>query len=333
MPYIIICVIITICSAITTYYCINQIYKTRKEYKILKEQKQILDTEIKKDIEKVKELNKKYIEITTSIINSTKEREESILRAAEAKDMADKLLISEKKRVKAEIDKQFELESNRIEKEIKTKYDVLTMAYSEKEQALANGYAQKAADAQHMIEFIQSELKDYKEKQRAINEQLHKEQLLQNEENAHRITLSLEDKSDIEYLVSIEKNINNKELLHKLIWTEYIQRPFNQMLKNTLGLSSPKNVIYCIENIKTHKKYIGKTRGEYKDRQINHIKASLSIGTISHQEIHNALFGHWDEFAFYIIEEVKDESKLSEREKYYINFYETDKYGYNLKVG
>lgn len=312
------CILILICSGLGTAYFIYRNCKIQNEYKVLKKQKEILNSEVKQSIEKIKELDKKQIELTQDIANATKERKDSIERAAEAKEATNRLLESEQKRLAAEI---------------KNKQDILILAYTEKERALEQSYLLKAEDAQRNINLIKSQLTEYQEKQRVINEQLRKEQLLQDEENAHRISLSIESKDDIEYLVSIEKNIHNKETLHKLIWTEYLQRPFNQMLKNTLGSSSPKNVIYCIENINNHKKYIGKTRGEYKDRQINHMKASLQIGTISHQEIHNALFGHWDEFSFYILEEVDNESNLSEREKFYINFYETDKYGYNLKVG
>lgn len=104
------------------------------------------------------------------------------------------------------------------------------------------------------------------------------------------------------------------------------------MLKNVFGSSVPKNVIYCIENIKTNKKYIGKTVGDVSKRWTEHIKTSLSIGTIKKNNIHEALFGNWDDFCFSIIEVVSD-SKLSEREKYYISFFESDKYGYNEKGG
>jgi len=81
-------------------------------------------------------------------------------------------------------------------------------------------------------------------------------------------------------LVSIESHIHHKEILYKLIWSEYIQKAFGQTLKNILGNRSPKNVIYCIENITTHKKYIGKTSAEVSKRWIEHIKNSLNIGGI-----------------------------------------------------
>ena len=134
-------------------------------------------------------------------------------------------------------------------------------------------------------------------------------------------------------LICIEDKIHNKELLHKLIWTEYLQKPFNLMLKNIFGSNIPKNVIYCIENHNTHKKYIGKTSGLVSNRWTEHIKTSLNIGSIKKNYIHQALDGHWDEFSFSIIEIVSDNVKLGDREKYYISFFESDKYGYNEKSG
>ena len=99
-----------------------------------------------------------------------------------------------------------------------------------------------------------------------------------------------------------------------------------------MGNRNPKNVIYCIENINTGKKYIGKTSAEVSKRWTEHIKTSLNIGTIKTTNIHKALYNHWDEFIFYILTET-EKDKLSEMEKYYIKFYESDKHGYNIKAG
>ncbi|MDV3427666.1 MAG: GIY-YIG nuclease family protein [Bacillota bacterium] len=104
------------------------------------------------------------------------------------------------------------------------------------------------------------------------------------------------------------------------------------MINNNFGSKVPKNVIYCIERISDNKKYIGKTSAEVSRRWTDHIKNSLSIGTIKRQPVHDALYNDWDNFTFSIIEEVKDD-KLNEREKFYINFFETDKYGFNIKSG
>lgn len=177
-----------------------------------------------------------------------------------------------------------------------------------------------------------SEIEDYKQKRKAINEAIRREEEVENEIDYHRIILSDMDKEDINYLLSIEEKIHNKDLLHKLIWSEYLQKPFNQMINNIFGSNVPKNVIYCIENYTTHKKYIGKTSAEVSKRWTEHIKSSLNIGGIKKQKIHEALFKHWDEYTFSILEVVTKET-LNEKEKYYISFFETDKYGFNSKSG
>jgi hypothetical protein len=49
------------------------------------------------------------------------------------------------------------------------------------------------------------------------------------------------------YLTSIIPKLRNHEIIYKLIWSEYLQKPFNTMIKNLFGGKIPKNVIYCIE--------------------------------------------------------------------------------------
>ena len=105
-----------------------------------------------------------------------------------------------------------------------------------------------------------------------------------------------------------------------------------EMINNIFGSKVPKNVIYCIQNIETGKKYIGKTSAEVSKRWTEHVKTSLGIGGVKKSKIHSMLFNNWDKFTFSVIEVVEN-ANLSEREKYYINFFETDKYGYNIKSG
>ena len=225
-----------------------------------------------------------------------------------------------------------------LEKEAKAKADKYEFEEQQKIKQLLQS-AKQAAEAEvkeiqdaadEEIKVINKELSEIKAKYDAINERLRFEREQKEKERAHRIFLSKEQEQDIQFLLSIENKITNKEILHKLIWSEYLQKPFTEMINNQFGSKIPKNVIYCIENIETNQKYIGKTSAEVNKRWTEHIKSSLSISTISHQRIHDALFANWTNFYFSIIEEVKD-GKLLDREKYYINLYETNKYGYNMK--
>ena len=90
--------------------------------------------------------------------------------------------------------------------------------------------------------------------------------------------------------------------------------------------------IYKITNKINQKSYIGKSTDVSK-RWTEHVKSCLNIGTIAHSSLHTkmAKSGLW-KFTFELLEEVPKE-KLSEREKYYIDFYNTKKMGLNQKEG
>ena len=259
-------------------------------------------------------------------------REIATERAAEAQAATNKVLASEQARLAAELQHRKELNEIEFEQEREKRQRYLDAHFARVKELEENAFNEKKEELSAEIERLKSEIDEWKSKQDAINQEIQRQQELEDTVNFHRIQLKESDKSDIHFLLSIEDNINNKELLHKLIWTEYIQRPFNQMINSVFGSKVPKNVIYCIEDINTHKKYIGKTSAEVSKRWTDHIKNSLNIGTIKRQNIHDALYNHWDEFTFTILEEVKDD-KLGDREKFYINFFQTDKYGFNIKSG
>lgn len=194
-------------------------------------------------------------------------------------------------------------------------------------------FGEKAAEMNEQLSALTKEINEYSAKQAAINEAIMRQRALEEQQDFYRICLAPEAKSDINYLISIIPNLKNPTTLYKLIWSEYIQKQFNQMLKNVLGATDPRNVIYSITNLKTNEIYIGKTKAEVSKRWSEHIKSSLNIGTIKSAKIHEALYNHWDEFVFAIIEKVPLEENLSMREKFYIDFYQSNIYGYNLKSG
>lgn len=156
---------------------------------------------------------------------------------------------------------------------------------------------------------------------------------IEEQRDFYRVQLDDSSKEDIVFLLSIIDRFNNKEVIYKLIWSEYIQKPFKSMMNRVLSGRDPKNVIYMIKNMDTNEIYIGKTKAEVSKRWTEHIKTSLNIGTISRTNIHKALFNNWDNFSFTVLEEVPSDVSLGEREKYYIKFYQSDVFGYNIKSG
>lgn len=180
---------------------------------------------------------------------------------------------------------------------------------------------------------LKNEVEDFAARRDAINQEIIRQRKLAEEKDFYRICITENDKKDITFLLSISDNIRNKQAIYKVIWSEYIQKPFNEMLKRVLAGKEWRGVIYKITNIQTGEIYIGKTRAEVAKRWTEHIKTSLNIGTIAQSKIHLVLFNHWDEFSFEVLEKVEDDSLLSERERFYINFYQSNIYGYNMNSG
>lgn len=138
------------------------------------------------------------------------------------------------------------------------------------------------------------------------------------------------DKSDIDYLYSMSQKLNHPDTIYKLIWSEYIQKPFNELLRvNSIDEVSG---IYKITNIKDKKAYIGKSTN-VKKRLQDHMKSAVGISTIADQKVHHAMReeGLWN-FTFEILC-VCDKEELSSKEKEYIEILKTKDWGYNQNSG
>ena len=155
-----------------------------------------------------------------------------------------------------------------------------------------------------------------------------------NEESDVRrhVQISLTTREDIDFMLNyVSSRLKNPTIISKLIWSEYFQKPTNDMLDFILP-SRDCAGIYKITNDETKEAYIGRSVSVRK-RLTDHIKSALGIDTIADQHVHQVMRekGIWN-FTFELIEECPRE-KLNEREKYYIEFFHTDQYGYNQKAG
>lgn len=159
-------------------------------------------------------------------------------------------------------------------------------------------------------------------------------QVIANEESDTRrhVQISLATREDIDFMLNyVSPRLKNPTIISKLIWSEYFQKPTNDMLDFVLP-SRDCAGIYKITNDETKEAYIGRSVSVRK-RLTDHIKSALGIDTIADQHVHQVMRekGIWN-FTFELIEECPRE-KLNEREKYYIEFFHTDQYGYNQKAG
>ena len=186
-------------------------------------------------------------------------------------------------------------------------------------------------EALDILNSILEELEDYRKKRKVINEAILREKELKEKETFYKINISENDIEDIEVLKTIEYKLKNREALNKLIFDVYISKPMKEMIKRVLCGGAPSG-IYKITYIPTGEAYIGRST-DVSNRFKEHILSCFSIGHIAHSSLHTKMArdGIWN-FTFELLEEV-DKDKLNEREKYWIDFYDTKIYGLNEKRG
>ena len=181
----------------------------------------------------------------------------------------------------------------------------------------SNEYYQKVADAQERFDSIERTLAQYeKDKQAKL---------------FYTIQLPDEYKDDIEFLLTtVAAKVQHPDIISKLVWAEYVKPNLDDTFKRIEIKAEPG--IYKITNINTGKCYIGKSTN-VKTRIADHFKSSIGIRSIADQVVHHAILkeGFWN-WAIEIITYC-DKERLNELEKYYIDFFKAQEYGYNKTAG
>lgn len=234
-----------------------------------------------------------------------------------------------------ELDRLFEEKKKEKEKtlieQIARREEELHRGLREKLQLWTDQTEEEKEKLQKQIEEVLNELNEYKKKRDSINKAIMREKEIRERETFYKINISKSDIEDIEILEQIRPRLKNREALSKLIWEVFIRRECQEMIKR---VTSGRKFcgIYKITYTKTGEAYIGKS-SDLASRWQNHCKTALGLDGCAHSSFHTRLEkdGLWN-YTFEILEEVEKE-KLSEREKYWIKFYETTKFGLNMKEG
>jgi hypothetical protein len=135
----------------------------------------------------------------------------------------------------------------------------------------------------------------------------------------------------MQVLLNIRQNLTLQENLDKLIYEVYVSKPAAEMIKRVLNGRAPSG-IYKITRLKTGEIYIGKST-DVKKRWSEHTKTAYGVGSIAHSTLHTTIKKDGIEnFTFELLEEVPKD-KLTEREKYWIAFFDSKNYGLNERNG
>ena len=180
------------------------------------------------------------------------------------------------------------------------------------------------------LENLTAQVEDYREKQRLVNEALLRERAVKEQQDFYRVKLSPEEKEDIQNLTAFLPKIHNSSALYKIVYDLFVSRAVKEMEKRVLNNESFSG-IYKITG-PDGRIYIGKST-DIKSRWQQHCKSAFHTGTISWAAIHDEMEKVGiDQFTFEVVERTSKEN-LTDREKFWIRFYDSDKTGYNMRVG
>ena len=333
MNYLIISVAILVIIGIIgliTWFISFRTKTIRADYKTLKETKEKLEKTIEEEKETLRQLNEQQKVVLGKTISAQQEYTIATQKAAEAKARADSQLAYGLEQTRAELQHLKALEMQKLDNELQEKTRTCEQQYEFRQKQFEDDFNALSEYYQEELGAIKEELGEYAAKREAVHKAILRERELEEKEDFYRIMIRDTDARDIETLRSIESHLFNKEVLNKLIYETFIKRPLLEMEKRVLG-GRRIGGIYKITYIKTGEAYIGRSV-DIANRWKEHCLSSLNIGTIAHSTFHNVLADKGlQNFTWEVLEEV-DKEKQSSREKYWIDFYQTDKQ-LNQKAG
>ena len=180
-------------------------------------------------------------------------------------------------------------------------------------------------------EQIQNELNKLKASLSAGVEARLREQQKKDKINFYKLSINDADLADVKMLENLKTSFHKPVVLSKLIWTQYFQKQMTELCDRVLGKKTVCG-IYKITNLLTEQCYIGQSVN-ISDRWKQHCKCGLGIEASATNKLYNTMQKDkvWN-FTFELLEECPKEM-LNEKERFWIQMYQSDKFGLNTLKG
>lgn len=278
----------------------------------------------------------------TKIDNKTKEENKIIEQKCDNLNKHLEELTSQEQSKKISLNELTNLTNNMNERAaaaFEQYVDALEIAYKEKEEdfekeikLLDNSY--DIAQQQYIkdIEIERGRLNRLKATRAAAIEAQLREEQIKKEKDFYIIPVNKIDLKDAKILKEIEYKLNNPRVLRMLIWSSFFQKPMNELCAKVLGGNVIKTGIYKITNQLNNMCYIGQSVDIAK-RWKDHAKCGLGIDAPASNKLYTAMQKDGlENFTFELLEECKL-IDLNDKEKFYIELYQSKEYGYNSTGG
>lgn len=148
--------------------------------------------------------------------------------------------------------------------------------------------------------------------------------------NKYKLLIKETDLNEIKRLKEVIPFMRNPRPINKIIWEGYFRQLTNELINRIIG-SGAHIGVYCITNLLNGKRYIGQSV-DLAERFKQHVKCGLGIDAPSNLLYKAMQADGVENFSFEVLEEC-ERSKLNEEEIYWINYYKSQEYGYNMTKG
>ena len=219
--------------------------------------------------------------------------------------------------------------------ETKAKYDLQLKEYAETRQKEADEIRDSCIEAEQQYfeqcKKIREDTEHLQQIYAGIERTLRTYDAEQQEKLFYTIQLPEEYQEDIEFLLTtVAAKVQHPDIISKLVWQEYVKPNLENTFKRIEIKTEPG--IYKLTSLQNGKCYVGKSTN-VKGRITDHFKSVVGIQSIADQAVHHAIRkeGFWT----WMIEIITycDKEQLSELEKYYIEFFKAQEFGYNKNAG
>ena len=211
-------------------------------------------------------------------------------------------------------------------------YEEANKEHEEDLKRLADAYSNKHLALLAEMDKCNAELDKIRATRDAAIQALNKEKEIKEQLSFYCLQLTDEERNDIQILEGIKPRLAKPRVLSMLIWSTFFQKQMNSLCARVLGTENVVCGIYKITNQVTSEAYIGQAvdiAGRWKE----HAKCGLGIDTPASNKLYKSVMEYGiTNFSWEVLEACPRE-QLNEKEREYIDIYQTKTFGMNTTKG
>ena len=301
---------------IFSYFLFSKVRQLKQQETALEKKKQQTESQLNLNQKKLSDLNQLIVD-----------KQKTLLQLKQQQQQEQTLLDNKKKTRQSELQ---QIEQNYEEQRIKHRQSFHQSIRQEQIEMRTQLY-QQIGKIQKQRNQLQSDLAQLKSVYQAATAARLRQQEEQDKISFYRIKISEKQINDIIHLQEWKKELNDPSIVSKIIWSAFIMKPTTDLCNRVLGSGSVCG-IYKITNKQTGDIYIGQSVN-VADRWKQHVKCGLGIDASATNKLYNNMqrYGVWN-FTFEILQKCTRD-KLNEKERFWIQMYQSNKVGLNVTKG